>query len=232
MLRISLLALLGACNPHVLVGDDTATDCTECGNDTSGDDTGGGNETDPNDVDDDGDGFTENGGDCNDANDDVSPGADEVCGDGIDQNCSGADEACDDTGTDNPNDGEGNLAVVVDYPWGDGDVVCLDYEAVTDRSYLGTISGDAWEDAGGCVTVTGGKATWYLDVGYNMDAVRYDVDFPSGGNICEGYGDSAHLLVDSGVTYGTATWSVGAYSMSWTDGGVTYSGCSAVAYAP
>lgn len=95
MLRISILALLGACNPHVLVGDDTATDCTECGNDTSGDDTGGGNETDPNDVDDDGDGFTENGGDCNDANDDVSPGADEVCGDGIDNDCSGSDLACD-----------------------------------------------------------------------------------------------------------------------------------------
>lgn len=227
-----LLIGLTACNPNVVIsGDDTGTDCTQCSGDTDTDtDTGG--DIDPNDVDNDGDGFTEHEGDCNDANDDVSPVADEVCGDGVDQNCSGGDAACDDTGTDNPNDGEGNLAVVVDYPWGDGDVVCLDYEVVTDRAYLGTISGDAWEDAGGCVVVVDGKATWYLDVGYNMDAVRYDVDFPSGGNICEGYDTTAHNLVDSGVTYGTATWSVGSYSMSWDDGGVTYYGCSAVAYAP
>ncbi len=49
---------------------------------------------DPADVDDDGDGVTENQGDCNDADATVFPGADEICGDGIDQDCDGADLSC------------------------------------------------------------------------------------------------------------------------------------------
>jgi hypothetical protein len=49
---------------------------------------------DPNTVDNDGDGFSENQGDCNDANVTIRPGATEVCGDGIDQDCSGVDLAC------------------------------------------------------------------------------------------------------------------------------------------
>ena len=49
---------------------------------------------DPNTVDDDGDGYSENQGDCNDANAAIHPGAAEVCGDGIDQDCSGADLTC------------------------------------------------------------------------------------------------------------------------------------------
>jgi hypothetical protein len=46
------------------------------------------------DTDDDGDGITENQGDCNDADASVYPGADEICGDGIDQDCSGGDMLC------------------------------------------------------------------------------------------------------------------------------------------
>jgi len=49
----------------------------------------------PDDIDDDGDGFTENDGDCNDSDANVFPGAIEICGDGIDQDCSGADLSCD-----------------------------------------------------------------------------------------------------------------------------------------
>ncbi len=49
---------------------------------------------DPADVDDDGDGYTENEGDCNDRNTTIYPGALEVCGDGIDQDCDGADLNC------------------------------------------------------------------------------------------------------------------------------------------
>ncbi|MFC1857034.1 DUF1566 domain-containing protein [Thermodesulfobacteriota bacterium] len=46
------------------------------------------------DIDHDGDGFTENQGDCNDANPDLNPGAVDICGDDIDQDCSGSDLAC------------------------------------------------------------------------------------------------------------------------------------------
>ncbi|MCP4345062.1 MAG: M28 family peptidase [Desulfobacterales bacterium] len=46
-----------------------------------------------NDIDNDNDGYTENQGDCNDANPDISPDADEILNDGIDQNCDGHDDA-------------------------------------------------------------------------------------------------------------------------------------------
>jgi hypothetical protein len=49
---------------------------------------------DPNEIDDDGDGFTENQGDCNDDDASIAPGAMEICGDGIDQDCDGMDRAC------------------------------------------------------------------------------------------------------------------------------------------
>jgi hypothetical protein len=59
---------------------------------------------DPNDTDDDIDGYTEKDGDCNDNDGSVYPGAFEVCGDGIDQDCSGADLTCPE---DIDNDGDG-----------------------------------------------------------------------------------------------------------------------------
>ena len=59
---------------------------------------------DPRDVDDDGDGYTENQGDCNDSVSFIHPGAAEICGDGIDQDCDGSDLTCPE---DIDNDGDG-----------------------------------------------------------------------------------------------------------------------------
>ena len=54
----------------------------------------------PEDIDDDSDGYTENQGDCNDADNSIYPGAAEICGDGIDQDCNGIDLACSQESTD------------------------------------------------------------------------------------------------------------------------------------
>ncbi|MBC2717812.1 MAG: DNRLRE domain-containing protein [Desulfobacteraceae bacterium] len=56
------------------------------------------------DIDDDGDGYTENEGDCNDNDSSIHPGAIEICGDGIDQDCNGSDLTCPE---DIDNDGDG-----------------------------------------------------------------------------------------------------------------------------
>jgi hypothetical protein len=50
-----------------------------------------GSEVDPLTTDDDGDGFTENQGDCDDSNSQINPGAQDRAVDGFDQNCDGID---------------------------------------------------------------------------------------------------------------------------------------------
>ena len=49
---------------------------------------------DKNKIDNDGDGYTENQGDCNDMASNIHPGAAEICGDRIDQDCNGSDLPC------------------------------------------------------------------------------------------------------------------------------------------
>ncbi len=62
---------------------------------TLGNDTGTDPQTDETaNADTDKDGFAIAQGDCNDANADIHPNAEEICGDGIDQNCDGKDAEC------------------------------------------------------------------------------------------------------------------------------------------
>ena len=68
------------------------------------------------DVDEDGDGYTINDGDCDDTNPGIHPDATDTCGDGIDQDCSGSDTICPED-IDDDNDG---------YTENQGD--CKDYD--------------------------------------------------------------------------------------------------------
>jgi hypothetical protein len=58
------------------------------------------------DIDDDGDSYTENQGDCNDSDININPGAEEICGDGIDQDCNSSDLTCPISAEDIDDDGD------------------------------------------------------------------------------------------------------------------------------
>jgi hypothetical protein len=49
-------------------------------------------------IDDDGDGFSEDDGDCDDAEPTATPGGEEMCGDGVDNDCDGTSNGCAPTG--------------------------------------------------------------------------------------------------------------------------------------
>lgn len=228
LVAVLAVAPVGACDPEHMspkaeadADADTDSDSdsdadgdsdADADTDTGGDDTGG---DDPLDVDDDGDGFTENQDDCDDADATVYPGAAEVY--------DAKDNDCDDT-TDN-----GWMHVKVFAP---GDTsVALDFEAVYSTSDLGTIESDDWEDAGGYVTVdSDGWATWTWLAGEFLVALRGDVDLAGDNNTCEGYGGTASLRTTIVVQYEGASYEVTTYSMSWWYDGVQYTGCSFVAY--
>ena len=61
---------------------------------------------DPDNIDDDGDSYTENQGDCNDSDININPGAEEICGDSIDQDCNSSDLACPNPNDDIDDDGD------------------------------------------------------------------------------------------------------------------------------
>jgi hypothetical protein len=89
-MRPLLLLMLAACDfgasTKVLSGSDTGSATGDTGG-AGTDDTGEG-ELHPSDIDDDGDGYTENEGDCDDGDEDIHPGIADSC-DGIDSDCDG-----------------------------------------------------------------------------------------------------------------------------------------------
>ena len=87
LISVALVAFAGAgCGPNASGGGTTGDG--GLGDGASGDDAVTVDASDPN-SDDDGDGYTENQGDCNDSNPAVHPAQDEVCGDGLDNDCDG-----------------------------------------------------------------------------------------------------------------------------------------------
>jgi hypothetical protein len=108
-MRSLLLLMLAACDygasTKVVGGSDTGSatgDTGGAGSDDTG--AGGGGDLHPSDVDDDSDGYTENEGDCDDADEDVHPGVEDRC-DGIDSDCDGTvDEDASDEDLYEPND--------------------------------------------------------------------------------------------------------------------------------
>ena len=92
--NIVLQLLLVGCSQH-FEKDGATVDTAQDVEDTA----------DPNDVDNDNDGFTENEGDCDDFNNTINPDAEEIPDNGVDEDCIDGDEITADADIDNDNDG-------------------------------------------------------------------------------------------------------------------------------
>lgn len=114
------------------------------------------------DVDDDGDGFTEEDGDCDDTDPEVNPDATELCGDSVDNDCdSQVDEGeCVDP-DDIDNDGDG-------YTENDGD--CVDTDAAINPGATEICDDGLDNDCNGYIDIDCGGTTTDVDGdGYTLD---------------------------------------------------------------
>jgi hypothetical protein len=106
---------------------------------------------DQKDVDNDGDGYTENQGDCDDENANVHPSVEEICGNNIDEDCSGEDLACPDSGYNDPDT----------YDPGTGDEYLLGPKPLDSQSFDSEVTpfepGQCDPCNDGTITIAGGR---------------------------------------------------------------------------
>jgi serine protease len=134
-------------------------------------------------VDNDGDGFTNVDGDCDDYDDTVYPGATEICDDGIDQDCDGADEAC--PAPDNDADGY------------DANDDCDDYDDTVYPGAPEVCEDGIDQDCDGADAICGGDITPPVISSVSISTekrtvyVDWQTDEPTTGVVCNGKGDCA-----------------------------------------
>lgn len=84
------------------------------------------------------DGYAEKSGDCDDSDDEIHPGAEEICGDGVDSNCSGLDDEDDPAATDwceREYSQSAECGKGVDQQTGTQKVCCYYENSLTDQKY-------------------------------------------------------------------------------------------------
>ena len=178
---LALLLPLAACSKGRALGVDTGSPDpidSATPQDTGSTDTGE-EETDPWETDDDGDGYSENDGDCDDTNAELSPGVESDLCDGIDQDCD--NEVDEDAWEDDPYEPNDEIWTYM------GDLGDIDSLAITaylhndsdvDRySFDWTDDWWSWSDSA-TVTLTGipDDATYRLTVGLIGDDDEIDSD--------------------------------------------------------
>ncbi|MBA2883027.1 hypothetical protein HNR65_003384 [Desulfosalsimonas propionicica] len=164
---------------------------------------------DPDDADNDGDGYSVNDGDCNDNDASVYPGAEEICGDGIDQNCDGTDAACTEENDDTSNDGSdsesGDDGSSDD---GSSDADSGDDSDNTDDQTDGTVSEDTQF---GDVTLSWSRPDDDRIAGYNLYYGKSGTDFKSAPDVTIDAADTtSHTFFDleTGYEYAFAATSL------------------------
>jgi hypothetical protein len=125
---------------HLLVVFTALVGCpsNDTGTRDTGDDTP---DTDPLDVDDDGDGFSENQGDCDDDDPALAPDVAEICDNGIDEDCDGV---VDDLATGSTTIGPLEYLDDSDSPWIDLNLAVFVIEDFEDQAFPDGVSASAF----------------------------------------------------------------------------------------